>query len=255
METSKNTVPNIEKAIVIIELLSNHKDGLTLQNLIDETKLAKTTVFRILNTFTNYGYIYKAADNSFSLTKKFLHLGLSAMGDVSLIEKSLDIMKQLRDTVNETVLLGALVDDKIMMLEQVIGNEPFTFYLKPNKQIMLHASAPGKAYLAFCDKQEKERLMLEMDMPKYNKNTITDKGVLQNNLAQIKEQGYAIDCAEELEGVHCIGAPVFSYNGLPIALLWTTGPSARIPKEKFKEYGALVKDHALKISNKLGYNV
>ena len=255
MEKNGNTVPNIEKAILIMELLADKKEGLTLQDLVDKTGLAKTSVFRILNTFTNKGYMYKVVDNCFRLTKKFLHLGLAALGDESLIEKSLGLMRQLKDEIDETVLLGTFVNDHIVMLEQVLGNNPFIFYLKPGRKIMLHASAPGKAYLAFCDSHEKEALVNKMEMKQFNNNTITDKTQLLNELKSIKELGYAIDRAEELEGVHCLGAPIFSSNGTPVALLWTTGPSVRLPKDKFEENGLLIRSYAMKISNKLGYKI
>ncbi len=255
MEKNGNTVPNIEKAILIIELLADKKEGLTLQDLVVKTGLAKTSVFRILNTFTNSGYMYKESDNCFRLTKKFLHLGLSALGDESLIEKSLGLMRQLKDEIDETVLLGTVVNDHVVMLEQVIGNNEFTFYVKPGKKIILHASAPGKAYLAFCELQERNELVDRLEIVRYTKNTVKDKAHLIENLKEIKNQGYAVDYAEELEGVHCLGAPIFSSNGTPIALLWTTGPSVRLPKEKFEEKGKIIRDYALKISNKLGYKI
>ncbi|WP_299576997.1 IclR family transcriptional regulator [uncultured Sunxiuqinia sp.] len=253
MNKQPNTVPNIDKAIAIIEILSRHPNGMTLQALIDMTGLAKTSVFRILNTFVNHGYLYKETNSCFRLTKKFLTLGLAGMGNENLIEKSLSIMRLLKDEINETVLLGTMVDDKIVMLEQVIGNHPFTFYLRPGKKVEMHISAPGKAYLAFCDKQEREAIIDRLEMKRYNQNSITDKSILRKHLKGIKEQGYAIDCAEEMEGVHCISAPIFSSNGQPVALIWTTGPSSRLLKEDFDKNGKIITQYALEISKQLGY--
>ena len=253
MEKQLSTVPNIERAITIIELLSSTQDGFSLQELIDKTGLAKTTVFRILNTFVKYGYLFKESDNSFVLTKKFLKLGLSSMGDESLIEKSLGVMRQLKDELNETVLIGTMVDEKIIMLDQVIGNHPFTFFLKPGKKVDMHVSAPGKAYLAFCDPNERDSLIADMELTRYNENTITDKKTFKKHLDDIRNLGYAIDCAEELEGVHCIGAPVYSSNGQPVALLWVTGPSSRLPEKDFAKNGEIIREYALKISKRLGY--
>lgn len=253
MEKQLSTVPNIERAIIIIELLASNQQGYSLQELIDKTGLAKTTVFRILNTFLKNGYLNKETNNNFVLTKKFLMLGLSGMGDESLIEKSLGLMRQLKNEVNETVLIGALVDEKIVMLEQVLGNHPFTFCLKPGKKVELHMSAPGKAYLAFCDESEREALIANMAFTRYNNNTITDIKKFRQHLQEIQKQGYAIDFAEELEGVHCIGAPIFSSNGQPISILWVTGPSSRLPEKDFARNGEIIKKCALQISERIGY--
>jgi DNA-binding IclR family transcriptional regulator len=253
MEKQLSTVPNIERAITIIELLSSTQEGYSLQALIDKTGLAKTTVFRILNTLLKHGYVHKESDNGFVLTKKFLLLGLSGMGDENLIEKSIGIMRQLKDELNETVLIGALVEEKVIMLEQVLGNHPFTFCLKPGKKVELHNSAPGKAYLAFCDANERDALIDNMEFKRYNDNTITDKGIFRKHLQEIREQGYAIDFAEELEGVHCIGAPIFSSNGQVISVLWVTGPSSRLPEKDFAKDGEIIRNYALRISERLGY--
>ena len=62
-----------------------------------------------------------------------------------------------------------------------------------------------------------------------------------------------MDLAEEIEGMHCVGAPIFDRKGYPIAAIWITGPSIRLETSKLDKVGKKVKKCADNISGKLGY--
>ena len=69
----------------------------------------------------------------------------------------------------------------------------------------------------------------------------------------MRELGYALDMAEEHDGVHCVAAPVLDVRGYPVAALTTTGPSDRLTKDKLKPYGEMIKDYAQQISSRVGF--
>ena len=69
----------------------------------------------------------------------------------------------------------------------------------------------------------------------------------------MREKGFSIDQAEEIEGMHCVGAPIFNRQGYPIAAIWITGPSFRLETSKLDVIGPKVKKCADNISKNLGY--
>ena len=71
-------------------------------------------------------------------------------------------------------------------------------------------------------------------------------------IEQVKKDGYGVDCDEEREGMRCIGAAVMNEKRYPVAAIWLTGPSSRIPKRDFSRLGNLCIEAAQKISKKLG---
>lgn len=252
----KYLIPNLQNAIQLIEMLALHPEGLTLAELVQRLNLAKTTIFRITQTLQHHNYVFKDEEsNCFFLTRKFMRVGLSALGEQSLVENSLVHMRTLRDSIKESILLGALLDTEVVLLEQVMGTHPFTFYLQPGKHFNLHASAPGKVLLAFSEEQDREQTIKKLNLTKYNERTITSPNRLREELEIVKERGYGIDCAEEMEGVHCISAPILNQNGSVLAAIWTTGPSSRLPISEFENIANKVKDCALNISAKFGYNI
>ncbi|PCI33670.1 MAG: IclR family transcriptional regulator [Flavobacteriaceae bacterium] len=249
------SVPNLERALTIIELLQDCPHGLSLTELQVELGFPKSSIFRITQTLVDRGYLSKSEQPSlFTLSKRFLHVGLSTLSEPSIIEKCLPLMRLLRNELKETVLVGALLEEEGVLLEQVLGTHPFTFMLKVGQRFNLHASAPGKAILAFLPESERDTIIKSMSFNKFNNRTITSIEAFKNELVKVKSCGYGVDYAEELEGVHCVGAPVFNQYGYPISAIWITAPSARLPFGNFEEVGEKIKEVCLDISRQFGYN-
>ena len=249
------SVPNLERALSIIELLQDNPHGLSLTEFQERLGFPKSSIFRITQTLVDRGYLTKSDQPSlFSLSKRFLHLGLSTLSEPSLIEKCLPLMRSLREELKETVLVGALVDKEGVLLEQVLGTHPFTFMLKVGQRFNLHPSAPGKAILAFLPESESDAIINDISFERFNDRTITNKKDFKDELVKVRSCGYGIDHAEELEGVHCVGAPIFNQYGYPISAIWVTAPSARLPFKKFEDVGAAIREVCLEISRQFGYN-
>jgi DNA-binding IclR family transcriptional regulator len=250
------SVPNLERALSIFELLKDCPQGLSLTELQERLGYPKSSIFRITQTLVDRGYLVKSDQPAlFSLSKKFLHIGLSTLSEASIIEKSLPLMRSLREELKETVLLGTLVEKEGVLLEQVLGTHPFTFMLKVGQRFNLHPSAPGKAMLAFLPESERDSILSSISFEKFNDRTITNSGDFREELEKVRFCGYGIDYAEELEGVHCVGAPIFNQYAYPIAALWVTAPSARLPFEKFEEVGVAIREVCLSISKQFGYKL
>ncbi|MGL5681600.1 MAG: IclR family transcriptional regulator [Marinifilaceae bacterium] len=253
-EISKYNVPMLIKGIELLEELSHHHRGLTMQEMGQLLNFPKTTVFRLANTLLDMGYLGKDADNNrYFLSRKLFKLGLSALGETNIVERAMEPMTRLRDDVKESVMLGVLVDTEVVLLEQILGSHAFTFVLKTGTSICVHASAPGKVLMANLSTERRENIIERISFYPFNDNTITCREQFMNELKRVKEQGYAMDIEEEIIGVHCIGAPIHNQDGEVIACVWMTGPKGRMPHTVFPELSGKVRACADEISLKLGY--
>jgi DNA-binding IclR family transcriptional regulator len=129
----------------------------------------------------------------------------------------------------------------------------FCFVSKLGYRIGISCSAPGKAILAFLPETEREELIATMKFVRYNERTITSKEGLRRELADVVKKGYSFDDSEQFDGIYCIGAPVFDRIGYPVASVWTTGLMMDIDRKQVPEISAIVRDHADRISSRLGY--
>lgn len=254
--SSQYHVPNLERALGILELLAQHPAGLGLSDIAQVLNVSKNSVFRITQTLLAHGYLQRDDETRhFALTHKMLMLGYSALSEHNVVEMALDIMRELRDAVKETVLIGALAGTEGVVLEQVPGSHPFKFMVDPGTHFPLHADAPGKAMLAFLPNGEAERILRRTTLTRFTSRTITDVQTLLNEMRRIRECGYALDRAEMIEGCHCVSAPVLNHHGYPVAAIWTTGPADRLREGDFAAVGRQVAEHAKRISRRLGDGV
>jgi ribose transport system substrate-binding protein len=55
-------IPVLSKALDILELLQNENQPMSLESIYQRTKISKTTVYRVLKTYTHRGYLAQSTD-------------------------------------------------------------------------------------------------------------------------------------------------------------------------------------------------
>jgi len=246
-------VPNLSRALEVFELLAKNTNGMSLPEMVKLTKYSKNSIFRILCTLEDNGYVTHNERGNFSLSRKLAALGYASFGELNIVEKSMDILRNMRDELGETAMLGTLLEEGCILLDQAPGRYPLKFLGEIGMPINLYASAPGKAFLAFLPKSESDEKLKKIVFKKFNNNTITSKIKFSAELEIVRKNGYAVDNCEEIAGVACIGAPVFDSYGYPIASIWITGPVERIKPLGYAKLGGIIASYASIISKRFGY--
>lgn len=248
------SVPNLEKGLAVLELLSGIPAGLTLQEVRGSLKISLTTAYRILNTLVRHGYLlYEESAKKYYLSRKMLTIGFRTVQEHNLTDRVLPRMRALRDEIKESVFFGVLSEDSIIVLEKSIGTHSFCFYLYPGHKVALHSSAPGKAMVAALPPEIREQYLNRMDYRVYNENTISSREEFEQELERVQQRGYALDMEEEISGVVCISAPILDYAGLPCGCLWTSGPKDRLKQRSVEKIGRLLKEITHELSLELGH--
>ena len=142
------------------------------------------------------------------------------------------VRERFREAVGLAVLDEAAAVGVIVSAVQETGR--FGFALCAGHRFPLHTGAPAKAMLAFLPQERLKPLLARMTFPRFTRTTITSRRAFVNELERIRACGYALDRAEEVEGCHCLAVPVFDAAGLPVAGVWFTGPSKRLPLAKLR---------------------
>jgi len=245
-------VPNLKRALEVFELLAKNVEGLTIPEIVRVTHYSKSSIFRIICTLEDCGYVVNN-QRTVRMSRKLAALGYAAFGESNIVEKSMDIIRQMRDELGETAMLGTMLEDECVLIEQAPGRYPFKFLGEVGMRICFNASAPGKAMLANLPKDELEKKLPSIKFIKFNDRTITSIENFKIELQKVRACGYAVDNGEEIEGVNCIGAPVFDAHGYPVAAIWITGPQRRIDTADFEQIGLKIKNFARIISERLGF--
>ncbi|MDB4544638.1 IclR family transcriptional regulator [Akkermansiaceae bacterium] len=254
-DRSRYRVPILDRALALVELLGSHPGGLNATELCEALAIPKNSAFRIAVTLEENGYLERLEPSKkYRLTSRFMTVGATSVSELNLFEKSLDVMRSLRDELKETVLLGTLTGCEGVVLDQVPGIHAFRFSVDPGTRFVLHTAAPGKAILAYLPEEERRKIVAQMEFTHFTENTILNREEFLAHLVEVRERGYGFDLSEEREGQYCVGAPIFNGKSEPIAALWITAPSSRLPDCDLDEVACKIRDAADVVSSRLGWN-
>ena len=92
-----------------------------------------------------------------------------------------------------------------------------------------------------------------IDFHKFTEKTILTPEAYENELANVRLLGYALDRMEEVDHIVCAAAPIFDHKGKIAASLWITGPVFRLSLDEAQRKVADVIQAGLKVSRQLGF--
>ncbi|WP_100330708.1 IclR family transcriptional regulator [Bacillus xiapuensis] len=218
------------KSMEIIQLFFDETE-LTLQQIVDKTKLPKTSAHRMAESLDQLGFLQKTDRHTYKLGLLLLRLGHLVAERLDVRKEALPIMRKLKEETGEAVNLVIKEKDEAVYIEKVDTTEHVRVYTQIGRRAPLYGGACPRIILAYLPEPEKERIIEQMVFEKYANGTILDKGKLRQVLKQSKEIGYAISHSELQDYASAIAAPVFNHNGEVIAGLSLVGPQVRFQNE------------------------
>ncbi|MBP1933325.1 IclR family transcriptional regulator [Ammoniphilus resinae] len=247
------TINSIEKALDLLELLAE-KENLNLLELAELTNRPKSSLFRIITTLENRGYIARSENNDkYCLGLKILDLSKQFLEKNNIRNAALAEMNALLHKYGESVNLGILKDGEITYVEVLEGTHQLRFKDEVGSKAPFHATAMGKVILAYLSDEEMNQLLPEENMDAFTPYTIVDLAELKKQLPVIKSVGYAVDTQEIVLGVKCIAAPIFNMFGKAEAAISLSGTIHRIHDGNIDAISKDVVLAARNISRKMGF--
>lgn len=244
--------PALDRSLALLEFISAHSGGVTTAEIREALGFSANLVFRLTKALSVHGYVERDLSGSrFLLTQKLLTLVQPKREDRSLAQLSGETLRLLRDSTGESAHIGIRSGFDCVVLERVIGLSLFKYYVEAGARGPLHAGAPGKVMLAWLPLAELEIVLSQMELARLTSATITSKKAFAAHLREVRAQGYAMDLGETMEGLRCLGAPVFDAEGRVCASVWITAPAPRLNDAEEQRYAPLVIEAGRRISELL----
>lgn len=261
---NQNTVHGaqaITRAIQLLKLFDDNHPRWELSALAEASELNKTTVFRILSALEAEGLIARTKTGAYTLGSELIALGGRAARANELRTIAHDYLQDLAEQTGETVTLEILRLDRdgrwgMLVIDEVLGQHLVGITQYIGSRLPVHATSTGKAILAFLDEGRRATIIKEALASPTNgitAHTIIDPVILVEELAQVRERGYAYALGELESGLMAVGVPVFDYNGIPQASISIVGPSIRVKPEHLPRLASKATQVAQVLSHKLGY--
>lgn len=223
-------VKSVKRADRLLEALAD-LEGATASELAEEVNMPLSSVYDYLTTFESLGYVVESPDGRYTVSFGFLELGNRIRNQYDVYRIAEPELKSLSRETGEYVVLMIEEDGLGVIIELQKGDKSSNIHIRethPGTKTRLSTTASGKSILAqFSDDRVREIVDRYGLAPKTG-NTITSSDELFEDLAQIRDVGYAIDDEERFEGMRGVGAPVETGGDAVTAGIAIYGPANRL---------------------------
>jgi IclR family transcriptional regulator, KDG regulon repressor len=246
------TIESVARALTLLELFSSAAPDLDLQTVSRRAAMPKSSAFRYLSALERLGYIERdAATGMYHLGMKLFQLGQVAVSRLDVRTVARPIMQELARRYQETINLGMLNGQQVLLIEVVDGTRSIRMGSRLGERDPLHTSAVGKAILAYQGLAAIEALVKADALPRLTAHTLTEPDALARDLEGVRERGYSLDREEGEIGLCCVGIPIFDHRGQVLSALSLSAPAARLPLDTAHAIGRELVAYSVRMSEAL----
>ncbi len=236
-DNEKNKVRSAGKVLAVLSVFAADEPELTLPEISKRTGLDRGTVFRMVHTLVDLGYLRASGDNKrFRLTLKCLQLGYNALVGADLRDHAGPILRDLIPEFADAASYGVLdVDDVVYIVRVEGGLSMAGLDRRAGSRIKAYAAALGHVMLAYLPREEQIERLNASQRTKLSERTLVGLDELLERLELVKSQGYAVSDGENAFGLRTVAAPVLDDSGMPVGGVSLTIKSERMGIEDFVE--------------------
>ena len=237
-------VEAVQRAIAILDELAEARGELGTNEIARRTGINVSTISRILATLASGGLVdHIPSTGRYRLGAGVVRLANAA--DLDLRSLARPHLEELGRSIGETVTLSVPGEHEAFTLDFVQSQLTVRSVAEVGRISVAHATAAGKVFLAYGGK------LAEGPLRSFTGRTITERSVLEAELASIRDRGWAQAVGEREDDMNAIAAPVFDRAGKLVAILGVQGPAVRFSPRAMRTAVRLLTEKAALISSAL----
>ena len=195
-------IQSIERAAAILRLLSGPSRRLALSELASELELPKGTAHGLVRTLQRVGFVEQDADSGkYQLGPALLPMGSSYLDGNELRTRARGVASKLATLTGESVRVGALHHDQVLILHQVLPRDDIRDTLEVGNLLPTHGTALGEVLTA-------------------------------NHGNGISERDWASTIGGFSPGFASIAAPIGDRHGVTVGAIGIHGPMERLCRDR-----------------------
>jgi IclR family mhp operon transcriptional activator len=191
---ASTTIRSLERGLRVLQALQNHPIA-SLHDVYLETRISKPSLLRILNTLEKSGLISRRlGDGRYRISANLSHLARKRDRYDGVAEAAAPVLDRLCQKISWPSDLMVPAGDHMEIRESSRIRTPFTGYFMHDRigtPINWVLSAVGRAYLAYCPENEREKILLLLRKSGTAENLLArDNRRIERILADTRARGY-----------------------------------------------------------------
>lgn len=249
-----SSIQAVERALMLLELIADAGGECTLGTLAERAGLNASTCHHLLATLVQRGYVCRGAGRrTYALGPRLLQIGQVCMRSVDLPQRAQPYLDRINDRTGEAVHLAAMQGDELVtLLHREARHAVRVVTGHAGKTSATHATATGKAILAWLPEAEIRRIVALRGMQRFTPHTLTEFDALIEELRLVRRNGFSTDREEFQPYVVCVGAAIRDHGGAVVGSISASAPTMRAEGEHLELMRREVMAAAAELSAELG---
>lgn len=246
---------SVERTILIVNSFGFDQPDLTIEEIVKQTGLPKTTVYRILWSMEKHGLIqYDERKGRYRLGYKLLEYGGIVLQHLDIRREAEPFLSELYERTGFTVLLAMRQEETlqyILRFESDDGFQPQSFL---GRRRILHYGVIGRMLLAHMPVSEVTDLLGRHPIEQCTPDTIVEQPAIYEQLKRMREDGYGLDVGGTFPGFTGLSVPVFGLHGDVKAAIGVAAPTFKLQDDEIlQQVIEWTRNSAKQISLRLGH--
>ena len=254
MENKEANLSSVAKALRVLKSFDDKNAVWRVGELATELGFSKSTVSRLIQTLVEEDFLMQDEESpGYRIGSALLSLGGHFVSNNELYQEVAPVLNKLVLETGESAHIAVRNRSKVLYLNKQIGPYYSDIATQTGAINPAHATSSGKVLLAYTP-EARVKEIFEETLEAYTEHTLTNRLKLEQELEQVRQQGYAISKEELAVGNYSIAAPVYNFENEVVCAVTIVGPIARLTPQKEDRFIRILIRSAREASERLGYD-
>ena len=247
-------VKSADRTILIIEAIAKEKEGLSHGDIAQSLNIPKSSLSSLLLTLVNHNYIvFDKPSRHYMLGPQLLRLSGRYLEGMTLVQLGRPIVREITASIDESAEIAIRSGPDIVIVCKEDCTRPLKMVIQIGDRAPLYATAAGKAILANLRDNEQEEYLSSVRLNAITAETIVDIDKLRRELKSIESGAIAYSREEFDEGIIAMATPILTHGSSVVGSIVVPVPILRFTPQKEATIQKVLRQGALALSDRLGY--
>lgn len=221
-------VSSITRVLEIIEAVSYAPKPISPLELSQELNIPKPTIHRLIQNLIDEGFVNVDIGGGIIPGKRVRNLSVELWQQRQFFNERQIILQRLVDDIKETCGIGVPHQMHMVYTNRVQTTLPIQIYLPVGAKSPMWCTATGKLYLSQLPTQSRQKMLSNLPLNKFTKNTIIDISALNTELDKIAVNKIGVDNEEFISEMVAVSVPIIDKKSRYLASLYVHAPTIRV---------------------------
>ena len=247
-------VPALQRGLQLLAEFSRNERELTGAELSRRLGLPRASVFRILQTLEQMGYVERVGESAhYKLGMAVLRLGFEFLASMELTELGRPVIDDLSAATGLAAHLVVRDGREVVFVAKSAGRSFIFNSIQVGARLPAHATVLGRVLLSGLSMDELAALYRGVALTPYTEQTPTTLAELKALIDEDARRGYGVSQGGFESAISTIAAPVYDHHHKVSAAVSVTVPAQQVDPQQLDELVAQVELAAQRLSQHISH--